>query len=268
MTLAFEQHGTGVPVLALHGWGPDRRIMSGFLEPVFASRPGYRRLYPDLPGAGATPLGDATSTDDLLAAVEQFVDEQLGDLPFVLVGESFGGLLAVSLTRTRPDQVLGTALICPVAQVHPSHRRRAARQVLRTQPGALDGGDPRAAEGFAAVAVNATAEARLRYDHEVHPGLSTTDHAGLARLRPGPRLAAAAGPAPGAPCTRPVLVVTGRQDSVVGWRDQVPLLDDHHRATFVVLDLAGHNAQIDQPVLVTALLHEWLDRVEHEPPTP
>jgi hypothetical protein len=31
-----------------------------------------------------------------------------------------------------------------------------------------------------------------------------------------------------------------------------------------VLDRAGHNLQIEQSRLFTALVHEWLDRVEEE----
>src|SRR5690606_32711693 len=48
--LHFVEYGEGTPVLALHGWGPDHRLMTGCLEPVFANRPGFRRIYPDLPG--------------------------------------------------------------------------------------------------------------------------------------------------------------------------------------------------------------------------
>ena len=34
------------------------------------------------------------------------------------------------------------------------------------------------------------------------------------------------------------------------------------RATFAVLDRAGHMLGFEQPVLLHALLNEWLDRVE------
>jgi pimeloyl-ACP methyl ester carboxylesterase len=91
VTLNHVEHGNGMPVLALHGWVPDHRLMSGCLEPLFAGRPGFRRLYPDLPGMGATPLPEEfTGSDDLLAAVEDYIDEQLGDALFLLVGESYG----------------------------------------------------------------------------------------------------------------------------------------------------------------------------------
>jgi pimeloyl-ACP methyl ester carboxylesterase len=49
------QHGSGTPVLALHGAGVDHREIMGALEPLFVGRSGYRRIYPDLPGMGRTP---------------------------------------------------------------------------------------------------------------------------------------------------------------------------------------------------------------------
>jgi hypothetical protein len=40
------------------------------------------------------------------------------------------------------------------------------------------------------------------------------------------------------------------------------LLDNYPRATFPVLDRAGHFVNIEQDVLCQALMREWLDRVE------
>jgi len=76
------ESGTGVPVLAIHGWMPDHRLMRGCLEPVFARRPGYRRLYPDMPGMGQSSAEGYSSADDLLAAVEEFIDTRIGSLWF------------------------------------------------------------------------------------------------------------------------------------------------------------------------------------------
>jgi pimeloyl-ACP methyl ester carboxylesterase len=64
------------------------------------------------------------------------------------------------------------------------------------------------------------------------------------------------------PYSGPALFMLGRQDSSTGYRDAWRILEHYRRATFVVLDRAGHNAQIEQPALFAALVHEWLDRVE------
>ncbi len=57
------------------------------------------------------------------------------------------------------------------------------------------------------------------------------------------------------------MIVVGRQDNVVGYKDTLTLLDSYPRATFAVLDRAAHNPQIEQIQLVHALFSEWLERI-------
>jgi pimeloyl-ACP methyl ester carboxylesterase len=67
---------------------------------------------------------------------------------------------------------------------------------------------------------------------------------------------------------RPVLFVLGRQDSVVGYRTAVELMDHYPRATVAVLDRAGHILPWEQPAVFNALIRDWLDRVEGWSPGP
>lgn len=263
--LHHVRHGSGTPVLALHGWSPDHRLMTGCLEPVFTRRDGYLRLYPDLPGMGATPAPAAVSgSDDVLDLVLALVDETIGEEPFLVVGESYGGYLARAVVQARPEQVLGMALICPVAVLEPDRRTLPPRQVLRDDPELLDGADPELAEGFAGIAVVRSATTWRRYLDEIVPGLQAADQEAMARIRR--RWQLSADPDEGPVFDRPSLILTGRQDDAVGWADQVRMLAQYPRAAFAVLDVAGHNLQIEQPGLFTALVEEWLDRVGTERP--
>ena len=56
-------------------------------------------------------------------------------------------------------------------------------------------------------------------------------------------------------------MVMGRQDSVVGYRGQWQMIENYTRASFVILDKAGHNLQIEQDILFNALVKEWLGRI-------
>ena len=58
--------------------------------------------------------------------------------------------------------------------------------------------------------------------------------------------------------------MTRSLDDSVGYLDQFELLPHYPRASFAVLDVAGHNLQIEQPALFDALMLEWLDRVTVE----
>jgi pimeloyl-ACP methyl ester carboxylesterase len=261
MTLHHVSHGDGLPVLALHGWTADHRLMLGCLEPVFARRPGYRRLYPDLPGMGrsAAPPSIA-SADDVLAEVLDFVDTVIGDEPFLVVGESYGGYLGRAVTRARAGRVLGLALICPVgAVVDRSRRTLPSRAVLRRDPSAVAGLDPRTVEAFTEMAVVESPEGAARFRDEIMTGLDLADPEAIARIEQRWELSTVPESGPAFP--RPTLILTGRQDQQVGFADQFALLPHYPRATFAVVDVAGHNLQLDQPALFETLTHDWLDRV-------
>ncbi|WP_231492430.1 alpha/beta fold hydrolase [Glycomyces sp. NRRL B-16210] len=260
--LHFVEHGEGVPVLALHGWSPDHRLMTGFLEPLFAARPGWRRIYPDLPGMGRTPAtGAVASSRDILAAVSRFADERIGDRPFLLVGESYGGYLARALANVRPDRVRGLALVCPIGtQVRHAARTLPERSVIAPDPDLMAGLDEAEAEAFGSLAVVQSPETLRRFRESIAPGLRVADFPALERIQRDWELDEA--PESGAPYAHPAVILTGRQDNATGYADAYALLDHYPRATFAVLDRAGHNAQIEQPALVAALLGEWLDRVE------
>lgn len=57
-------------------------------------------------------------------------------------------------------------------------------------------------------------------------------------------------------------VVARRVEPLFAERDAWDLLEHYPRATFAVLDRAGHFVNIEQETLCRALIGEWLDRVE------
>ncbi|WP_280524141.1 alpha/beta fold hydrolase [Bifidobacterium mongoliense] len=252
-------------MLALHGFAVDHRIMSGFLEPVASRHGGLLRLYPDPPGMGLSSGEGVNSTLDVLDAVEHYVDETIGTQPFALIGESYGGYLARALARRRAKQVTGLALICPIGTaVARDDRDSPAAEIRRTDPtfwNTLHDTDPAAAESFGELVVVRDAPTYERFASDIAPGLTRGDRTTQARITAAYALAdppeSGRGPAFGGP----TLIVTGRQDMCVGYRDQLALLDHYPHATFAVLDTAGHNAQIERPEAVTALVGDWLERV-------
>lgn len=62
----------------------------------------------------------------------------------------------------------------------------------------------------------------------------------------------------------PALIVAGRQDATVGYAGAWDLMERYPHATYAVLDRAGHALPHEQTGLLTALIAEWLERVnEH-----
>lgn len=73
-------------------------------------------------GEGAS-VGEGASAGDLLAALEEFVDAEIGGEPYLLAGESYGGYLSRPLAHRRPVQVRGRVLISTTGR----HLRPAVR---------------------------------------------------------------------------------------------------------------------------------------------
>ena len=73
VNIYFEAIGEGYPILMLHGYGIDHHVMTGCMEPLFRDRPGYRRIYVDLPGMGRSKAPEwLESTDQVL---DRMVDD-------------------------------------------------------------------------------------------------------------------------------------------------------------------------------------------------
>ena len=252
----YVEHGEGFPVLTLHGAGVDHREVMGCLDPVFAASTGYRRIYPDLPGMGRTPAPETIgSADDVLDVLLGLIDGVIGDQPLLVVGHSAGGYFAQAIARRRPEQVVGLALLCPLlAGIHdvPEHE---------VVSGSGDLGNAEFRDYFTVQ----TAETLDSYERYVEPAAGLADESALERI--GARWELTTRPQEQGPYRHPTLLVTGRQDSTVGYARAWELLEHFPRATFAVLDRAGHALPHEQPVLIRALVTEWLDRV-HEHPFP
>ncbi|MFD6141460.1 alpha/beta fold hydrolase [Promicromonospora sp. NPDC060271] len=258
----YVEHGpTGPGVMTavlVHGFPVDHRIMVGAFEPVFADRPGWRRLYVDLPGMGGTAAPDVVSTDDVFRILRGAVEALVPEGAYVVVGQSYGGYMARGLTAADPERVAGLATV--VMLVEPRHelRQLPERRVLVRDSVLAERVGVEALEAEEVLVVQ-TEETWERARQEVDPGLAAADPAVIARIE-----ASYAGtfPVEAAPFDKPALFVVGRQDSMTGYRDAWGLVEHYPRATFAVLDRAGHALNIEQPGLFGALVGEWLDRVE------
>lgn len=258
----YVEHGPaepGMPTAVLvHGFPVDHRLTIGAFEPVFADRPGWRRLYVDLPGMGLTVAPDVASTDDIFRILRAAVQALVPEGPYVVIGQSYGGYLARGLAAADPQRVVGLAVVVTVVDPRHDLRDLPRRQVLVQEPAlaARVGAEALAAEE---VLVVQTEETWARSRQEVDPGLAAADPDVVARVEAH---YAGSFPVEPAPFDVPVLIVVGRQDSVTGYRDAWSLVEHYPRATFAVLDGAGHALHLEQPGLLEALVGEWLDRVE------
>jgi pimeloyl-ACP methyl ester carboxylesterase len=261
--LQFETIGTGRPILLIHGYSLDRRMMKACMEPVFAGRSDdWQRIYVDLPGMGGSRApARLASSDWILDILLRFIDALLPGRQFALMGESYGGYLARGIARKRTASVDGLLLLCPMIVPDRQKRDRPGfRRMARDEEFCAT--IPREQRGrFEVETVVQTRQTWARYSEEILPALAAGDPSFLRNLH-GPRYGFSFDvDALEEPCDKPALFLLGRQDDVVGYRDAWKLIESYPRASFVVLDRAGHCLQIEQESLFAPLAGEWLDRV-------
>ena len=120
------------------------------------------------------------------------------------------------------------------------------------------------ANEFVSMAAIQTLRNWERFRDEILVALKVADAAYLERLRSQGYPFSFDVDSPREQYDKPVLMVAGRQDTSVGYRDAWSIIENYPRATLAVLDSAGHNLQIEQAQVFTALVLEWLDRVQRE----
>lgn len=256
------RRGAGIPLIFVHGNGVDHRLLLE-LDDVFASSNSYERIYLDLPGFGQTPpLPGRGGLPDLADWLQEVVDTLIGATPFAVLGNSLGGLLALDVVARRQQQCLGIAMLAPVVDPTRDHRALPDKGVVTEDPVLLRELSPHDADAYAEMAVVQSAAGWERFRRAALPGIRAADEEAMRRLD----LLYTLGVSPDDLLDgfdRPTLIVAGKNDTIVGFEDQWALARRFARATYVALDLAGHNVHLDQPLAVRALLHDWLHRMEH-----
>lgn len=232
-----------------------------------AGRGGWRRIYIDLPGMGSSFAGPHIGSSDAVAdAVAAFVRETLGTAPFALLGNSYGGMIARHLAAEFGGQVLGLALLCPVVVAEKSRRVLPPRSILREDPALLASLAEDDAAAYAEMAVIQSAQNWELFKDSVLPGLRSFDRSAIGRIAGNYALSVEPEDR-GEVFAGPTLVIAGRQDHVVGFIDHCVLAERYPDCELAILDRAGHNAHLDQPGAVAALLDVWLSRLEGLPGT-
>ncbi len=262
-TLQYEIVGSGRPLLMIHGYSLDRRMMKACMEPVFARRTDeWQRIYVDLPGMGGSRApARLASSDWVLETLLALIDAALPGRRFALMGESYGGYLVRGIVSKRAASVDGLLLLCPMIVPQRQQRERPTFRLMARDEEFHATIPHELRRRFEVEMAVQTRRTWARYSEEILPALAAGDPLFLRKLHGARYGFSFEVDALQAPFEKPALVLLGRQDDVVGYRDAWRLIESYPRASFVVLDRAGHCLQIEQEDLFASLAGEWLDRV-------
>lgn len=246
--LHYAEHGSGMPLVALHGAGVDHHDVEVALEDIVPR--GLRRIYPDLPAMGRTTAAGLNSNDDVVTVLCAAIDRLAGGEAVLLLGHSYGAYLARAVATRRPDLVRGLALLCPVGE---STGEVPAPSVARTDADAYADLDRGLREGFEGYFVVRTRANARRYRDHIAPATALVDQDALGRIFAG-------WPVTVGPFSKPALIVAARRDCVAGYADAAGLAESYPNSTFAVIDDAGHALMHEQPEVLRALVAEWVAR--------
>jgi haloacetate dehalogenase len=121
--LAYERHGSGYPLLLLHGFPRDRSLwrkclpdLAAQLTAVALDRRGY--------GDSELPADPATFTNDVMTADTLGLADHFGWEQFLVVGHDLSAQVARRLAQDHPDRVRGAVILDQAPEGTPLGDRR------------------------------------------------------------------------------------------------------------------------------------------------
>ncbi|MBL4930382.1 alpha/beta fold hydrolase [Clostridium paridis] len=259
LSLNYEIIGEGKPILMIHGYGVDHRIMTGCMEPIFSEKENYKRIYLDLPGMGKSKCAEwIINSDSMLEIVMEFINKIIPNENFLVAGESYGGYITRGLVYKMPERIERVLLICPVILPKYSDRNVSEHIVLVKDEQVLSKLTTEEASSFNDSTVVQSERIYERYKKEIISGVELANEEFIERfIKTGYSFTFEVDKLD-KKFDKPALILLGRQDDCVGYKDAWNILDNYPRATFAVLDKAGHNLQIEQEELFNVLVKKWL----------
>ncbi|CAI7572231.1 unnamed protein product [Penicillium glandicola] len=265
--LSAHEIGEGLSVLIIHGWQMDGKVEEADFEPIFNKTPGLRRIYVDLPGMGTTPANNVKDLEDIYHRLVRFIDSRLGKSSFLLVGSSCGAYLARAIAHKYIQQVDGLLLRVPLIEPKDSMRDLDAFKPLVANEQLMSNipVEDRTLLGNVLVQTPAYVKTmKAKYEEIYLPAVKAGDNEVLGPIRADPdryQLSSSLHNE-SAKFFAPTLVICGRQDESVGYRDSLRLLELYPRSTYVVLDRATHGLPLDDTGVFEALVRDWIIRVD------
>ncbi|MDI4585231.1 alpha/beta fold hydrolase [Oenococcus sp. UCMA 14587] len=256
--ISYFSVGSGTPIVFLHGLSLNKRSTYLFFEPLLNAGK-YQRIYLDLPGMGnSNPIFPSTS-DHVLETIIKSIKEIIGSRKFILYGHSYGGYLAQAIAADLADQTLGVFLTCPVITADRSKRLTGEHiNIFEEDINPVENKEYFA--DFLSMNVIINNRAWQSYQDLIISGLQSEDKSFVNRLRNNYSFIFEE-KLKNTNYQFPIKIMVGRNDQVVGYREQLKLINHNDNGEIVLLNRTGHNLMIDQDKSVNFHFGLFLDEL-------
>ena len=118
--LTYALHGTGIPLVLLHGFPLDHHIWDEVI-PLLENT--FTLIIPDLRGFGESTTVDTPHTMEDFASDIAGLLNHIGIEKTAIAGHSMGGYVALAFARLYPERVSGLGLVSSQALADPPDRK-------------------------------------------------------------------------------------------------------------------------------------------------
>ena len=254
VTLGFDDKGSGLPVVMLHGFPHDRQL---WLQQRNALSTRVRCILPDLRGFGESSSHGPHSMDQYADDVIALMDHL--DVPQAVVcGLSMGGYVAMAMWRRHAERIRALVL-CDTRATPDTDAARASRDELIALA-RRDGARAIAEKQLKGMLGKTTHETRPHVVSHMRAMMERQSVEGIAgalaalRDRPDSRPTIAS-------ITVPTLVVVGEEDTLTPVSDaeaMIDLLPSFAHGRLEKIEIAGHASCVERPAAVSHVLAEFL----------
>lgn len=256
----YHDQGRGEPVLLIHGSGPGVSAWANWRLSLPVLSQNFRVIAPDMAG-----FGFSERPANYQYSMENWVTQAVGLLDALnitkasVVGNSFGGALALALAIRHPERVNKLVLMgsvgVPFKITEGLDRVWGYQPSLEAMKSLLD--------IFAYNRALVTDElAELRYQASIRPGFQES----FAAMFPAPRQrwvdAMASALAAIRALSHHTLIIHGRDDQVVPLQNAYQLLDLIEQAELHVFGQCGHWTQIEHATAFNRLVGDFLQAAD------
>lgn len=254
LELAYDEAGSGLPLLFIHGWPHNRTLWSAQLSGLSTHA---RCLAPDLRGFGGStvsgPYSVAQYADDLVA----FLDS-LGIDRAVVCGLSMGGYVAMAMLRHHRDRVRALILTSTRATADtPEAREKRMRLIAYVRE---QGVEALASRQLRAMVGETTFTSRPEPLEELRRLMADAPLegvvGGLQAMADRPDSTALL-----ATLETPTLVIGGAEDTFTSPAELGAMAAGIPNARLELIATAGHVCAFERPAAFNHLVSEFLERL-------